>query len=134
MGPIPLRVALEHSRNLATAHVAATIGMEAIGQTVEKFGIMDHMPRDVFDGARRRRDDAAALTAAYAMLDEGGKRITPTLIDRVQDRNGKTIFRADQRVCRGLRQCRMAPSAGAGDPRTIASRSPIRSPPSSSSR
>jgi len=41
------------------------------------------------------------LTAAYAMLDENGKRITPTLIDRVQDRNGKTIFRADQRVCEG---------------------------------
>ena len=41
------------------------------------------------------------LTAAYAMLVNGGKRITPTLIDRVQDRNGKTIFRADQRRCDG---------------------------------
>jgi len=99
MGPIPLRVALEHSRNLATAHVAATIGMEAIGQTVEKFGIMDHMPRLYSMALGAGETTPLRLTAAYAMLDEDGKRITPTLIDRVQDRNGKTIFRADQRVC-----------------------------------
>jgi penicillin-binding protein 1A len=40
-------------------------------------------------------------TAAYAMLDNGGKRITPSLIDRIQDRYGKTIFRADRRACEG---------------------------------
>jgi penicillin-binding protein 1A len=99
MGPIPLRVALEHSRNLATAHVAATIGMEAIGQTVDKFGIMDHMPRLYSMALGAGETTPLRLTAAYAMLDEDGKRITPTLIDRVQDRNGKTIYRADQRVC-----------------------------------
>jgi penicillin-binding protein 1A len=101
MGPIPLRVALEHSRNLATAHVAAAIGMEAIGQTVEKFGIMDHMPRMYSMALGAGETTPLKLTAAYAMLDEDGKRITPTLIDRVQDRNGKTIFRADARVCQG---------------------------------
>ena len=101
MGPIPLRVALEHSRNLATAHVAAAVGMEAIGQTVEKFGIMDHMPRMYSMALGAGETTPLKLTAAYAMLDEDGKRITPTLIDRVQDRNGKTIFRADQRVCKG---------------------------------
>jgi len=101
MGPIPLRVALEHSRNLATAHVAAAIGMEAIGETIEKFGIMDHMPRMYSMALGAGETTPLKLTAAYAMLDENGKRITPTLIDRVQDRNGKTIFRADQRVCEG---------------------------------
>ena len=40
-------------------------------------------------------------TAAYAMLENGGKGITPTLVDRIQDRYGKTIFRADQRECEG---------------------------------
>ena len=101
MGPIPLRVALEHSRNLATAHVAASVGMEAIGQTGEKFGIMDHMPRMYSMALGAGETTPLKLTAAYAMLDEDGKQITPTLIDRVQDRNGKTIFRADQRVCKG---------------------------------
>ena len=56
-------------------------------------------------------------TAAYAMLANGGKRITPTLIDRIQDRNGRTIFRADQRAMRGCGDDRMEEPAGPGDPR-----------------
>jgi len=99
MGPIPLRVALEHSRNAATAHVAAAIGIDAIGETVEKFGIMDKMPRYYSMALGAGETTPLRLTAAYAMIDNGGKRLTPTLIDRVQDRNGKTIFRADQRQC-----------------------------------
>ncbi|HEX6440670.1 MAG TPA: penicillin-binding protein 1A [Stellaceae bacterium] len=101
MGPIPLRVALEHSRNAATAHVAAAIGMEEIGETVEKFGIMDKMPRYYSMALGAGETTPLRLTAAYAMIDNGGKRLTPTLIDRIQDRNGKTIFRADQRPCEG---------------------------------
>ena len=101
MGPIPLRVALEHSRNAATTHVAAAIGMEAIGETIEKFGIMDHMPRMYSMALGAGETTPLRLTAAYAMLDDDGKRITPTLIDRVQDRDGKTIFSADQRPCEG---------------------------------
>jgi penicillin-binding protein 1A len=101
LGTIPLRVALEHSRNAATAHVAAAIGMEAIGQTVEKFGIMDHMPRMYSMALGAGETTPLRHTAAYAMIDNGGKRITPSLIDRIQDRYGKTIFRADQRVCEG---------------------------------
>ena len=73
--------------------------MEAVGQTVESFGIMDHMPREYSMALGAGETTPLRLTAAYAMLDRGGKRITPTLIDRVQDRNGKTIFRADQRPC-----------------------------------
>jgi penicillin-binding protein 1A len=99
MGPIPLRVALEHSRNAATAHVAAAIGMEAIGETLEKFGIMDHMPRMFSMALGAGETTPLRLTAAYAMLDDGGKKLTPTLIDRIQNRDGKTMFRADQRKC-----------------------------------
>jgi penicillin-binding protein 1A len=101
MGPIPLRVALEHSRNAATAHVAASIGMDSIGDTVEKFGIMDKMPRYYSMALGAGETTPLRLTAAYAMIDNGGKRLTPTLIDRIQDRNGKTIFRADNRPCEG---------------------------------
>ena len=73
--------------------------MEAIGQTVEKFGIMDNMPRLYAMALGAGETTPLRHTAAYAMLDNGGKRITPTLIDRIQDRYGKTIFRADQREC-----------------------------------
>jgi penicillin-binding protein 1A len=98
-GPTPLRVALELSLNTVTARLASMIGMEAIAQTVEDFGIMDHMPRMYSMALGAGETTPLRHTAAYAMLDNGGKRITPSLIDRIQDRYGKTIFRADQRVC-----------------------------------
>src|SRR5271166_6471035 len=98
-GPTPLRVALEQSLNAVTARVASMIGMEAIAQTVERFGIMDHMPREYSMALGAGETTLLRHTTAYAMLDNGGKRITPTFIDRVQDRNGATIFRADNRRC-----------------------------------
>jgi penicillin-binding protein 1A len=98
-GPTPLRVALEQSLNAVTARVASIVGLEAIAQTVERFGIMDHMPREYSMALGAGETTLLRHTAAYAMLVNGGKRVTPTFIDRVQDRNGATIFRADQRRC-----------------------------------
>ena len=116
-GPTPLRVALEKSLNTVTARLAAALGMEAIGQTVEKFGIMDRMPRFYAMALGAGETTPLRHTAAYAMLANGGKRITPTLIDRIQDRYGRTIFRADQRECEACGDDRMEEPAGAGDPR-----------------
>jgi penicillin-binding protein 1A len=99
-GPTPLRVALEQSLNAVTARVASMIGMEPIAETAERFGIMDHMPREYSMALGAGETTLLRHTAAYAMLVNGGKRITPTFVDRVQDRNGATIFRADQRSCR----------------------------------
>jgi penicillin-binding protein 1A len=100
-GPTPLRVGLEQSLNAMTARIASIIGMEPIAQTIERFGIMDHTPREYSMALGTGETTPVRLTAAYAMLMNGGKRIAPTLIDRIQDREGKTIFRADQRPCRG---------------------------------
>jgi len=100
-GPTPLRVALEQSLNAVTARVASMIGMEPIAETVERLGIMDHMPREYSMALGAGETTLLRHTAAYAMLVNGGKRITPTFIDRVQDRNGATMFRADQRPCEG---------------------------------
>jgi penicillin-binding protein 1A len=98
-GPLTLRVGVEQSRNLITARLGVTVGIEPIGQTIERFGIMDHMPRVYSMVLGAGETTPLKLTAAYAMLVNGGKKITPTLIDRVQDRNGVTIYRADQRIC-----------------------------------
>jgi len=73
--------------------------MDAIGETVESFGLRDHMPREYSMALGAGETTPLRHAAAYAMLVNGGKRITPTLIDSVQDRNGVTIFRADQRAC-----------------------------------
>ena len=99
-GPTPLRVGLEQSLNAMTARIASIIGMEPIAQTIERFGIMDHTPREYSMALGTGETTPLRLTAAYAMLMNGGKRIAPTLIDRIQDRDGATIFRTDQ-PCHG---------------------------------
>jgi penicillin-binding protein 1A len=101
LGPVPLTVGLAHSLNTVAVRIAAIVGMEAVGETVESFGIMDHMPREYSMSLGAGETTPLKLTAAYAMIVNGGKRITPTLIDRVQDRDGVTIYRADQRPCDG---------------------------------
>jgi penicillin-binding protein 1A len=100
-GLLTLRVGVEQSRNLITARLGETIGLDAVGHSLEAFGIMDHMPRVYSMVLGAGETTPLRLTTAYAMLDNGGKQISPTLIDRVQDRNGTTIYRADQRSCDG---------------------------------
>jgi len=100
-GPTPLRIAIEKSIDTMTVRAAVMIGLEPIAETIEGFGIMDHMPREYSMVLGAGETTPLRMTAAYAMLVNGGKRITPTFIDRIQDRNGATIFRADQRPCPG---------------------------------
>ena len=111
-GPVPLRVGLEESLNLVTARVGMAVGVDTVGEYLKRFGIVDRVPHEysMFIGAEDTT--LLRLAAAYAMLDNGGKKITPTFIDRVQDRNGITIYRADARPCAGCR----APDWGGGPP------------------
>ena len=62
------------------------------------------------------------MATAYSMIVNGGKKITPTLIDRIQDRHGHTIFRHDERVCEGCSAISLGRPAGAVRSRTRASR------------
>lgn len=100
-GPSPMRVGIERSRNLMTVRLAQAIGMEEVSGLVDRFGIMADMPPVLSMALGAGETKLIDITAAYAMLVNGGKRIEPTLIDRVQDRNGATIFRHDMRECPG---------------------------------
>jgi penicillin-binding protein 1A len=101
LGPQPMRIGLEESRNLMTIRLGTVVGLDVVGQYVERFGIMDHMPREYSMLIGATETTLLRLTTAYAMLVNGGKRIAPSFIDRIQDRNGRTIFRADNRTCTG---------------------------------
>jgi penicillin-binding protein 1A len=94
-----LLIGLEESLNLVTARVGATIGLDAVGDAIEKFGIMDHMPREYSFVIGAGETTPLKLATAYAMLVNGGRKIVPSFNDRVQDRDGVTIFRADTRAC-----------------------------------
>jgi len=102
-GPSTLRLGIEKSRNLMTVRLAQTIGMERVVDYAQRFGVVDTLPPHLSFSLGAGETTLLRLTTAYAMLVSGGKRIVPTLIDRVQDRNGRTIFRHDDRSCEGCR-------------------------------
>ncbi|MDX1711151.1 MAG: penicillin-binding protein 1A [Rhodovibrionaceae bacterium] len=98
-GPTPMRVGIEKSRNLMTVRLAQAVGMEKISDTAERFGIVDHMPEVLSMALGAGETTLMRLTNGYAMLVNGGKKIEPALIDRVQDKHGRTVFRNDERDC-----------------------------------
>jgi penicillin-binding protein 1A len=100
-GPTPLRVGIEKSRNVMTVRLANAIGMKAVAEYGKKFGIADDMPELLSFSLGAKETTPMRMTTAYGMIVNGGRKITPTLIDRVQNRDGKTIWRADQRDCKG---------------------------------
>jgi penicillin-binding protein 1A len=100
-GPSPMRLGVEKSRNLMTVRLAQTIGMEKVAQYAEKLGVVENLPRQLSMSIGAGETTLLRLTTAYAMIVNGGKRVTPTLIDRIQDRHGRTVLRHDQRSCDG---------------------------------
>ncbi len=98
-GPSIMRVGIEKSRNLMTARLAMNLGMDEIGDYARRFGLNENLPPLLSMSLGAGETTLLRLTAAYGMLVNGGKKITPSLIDRVQDRNGKTIYRHDGRSC-----------------------------------
>ncbi|MFA6280119.1 MAG: penicillin-binding protein 1A [Bdellovibrionales bacterium] len=100
-GATPLRVGIEKSRNVMTVRLANAIGMDAVVEEAKKFGVVDDMPNLLSFSLGAKETTPLRLAAAYGMIVNGGKKITPTIIDRVQDRDGRTIWRADTRPCEG---------------------------------
>jgi penicillin-binding protein 1A len=99
-GPQPLRIGLQKSLNRMTIRlVHEYVGMKPVAKLLEKFGIMDRVPMQIAMAIGAGETTLERLTTAYAMLANGGKKLEATLIDRIQDRHGKTLFTADKRVC-----------------------------------
>nr|WP_249200241.1 PBP1A family penicillin-binding protein [Thetidibacter halocola] len=103
-GPTPLRTGVEQSRNLMTIRLAQEVGMDIVASYAEKFGVYDNMGRVLANALGSDETTLYQMVAAYAMFANGGERVEPTLIDRVQDRYGNTIYSHDaaagnRRVC-----------------------------------
>ena len=121
-GPSPMRIGIEKSRNLMTVRVAQRIGMDAVARYAERLGVVDRLPRILSMSLGAGETTLLRLTTAYAMLVNGGSKIVPTFLDRIQDRNGRTVFRHDRRPCpdctgipwTGPGRARPARHAGAG--------------------
>ena len=98
-GPSPVRKGIEYSRNLMTVRLAKVVGMETIASYAEKFGVYENMRPYLSMSLGSQETTLYKMVSAYAMFANGGERVLPTLVDRVQDRNGKTVFKHDNRSC-----------------------------------
>ena len=101
-GPTTLRNALKHSLNTVTVRLAQDIGMPLISEYARRFGIYDEqLPNYLSYALGTGETTVMRMVTAYSMIANGGRRVKPTLIDRIQDRYGRTIFKHDTRECRG---------------------------------
>src|SRR6516225_4930849 len=124
-GPATLRFGLEHSRNVMTVRLAQDIGMPLIAEYAKRFGVYDDLPPYLSFSLGAGETTLLRMTTAYAMIDNGGRRVKPTLIDRIQDRYGHTVYRHDERECIG---CDAQKWADQPEPSLIDRREPVLDP------
>ena len=103
-GPSTLRTGIEKSRNLMTVRVAQDVGFEKISRITNRLGIYNDVPELLSVSLGSAETTLVQLTNAYCTFVNGGKKVTPIFIDRIQDRRGKTIFNADKRKCMGCEE------------------------------
>lgn len=107
-GPTPLRTGIERSRNLMTVRLAEEVGMGVVAGYAQRFGVYDKMEPFLANALGSQETTLFDMVSAYAMFANGGERVQPTLVDRVQDRWGTTIYRHDQRNCEDCAQRSLA--------------------------
>jgi penicillin-binding protein 1A len=100
-GPSTLRYGIEQSRNTMTVRLAQDIGMPLIAEYARRFNVYENLPNYLSYSLGAGETTLLKMVAAYSMLDNGGRRIIPTFIDRIQDRYGRTVYKHDQRECQG---------------------------------
>ena len=100
-GPSTLRKGIEYSRNLMTVRIAKILGLDEILNLSKKLNIYEEIPELLSVSLGAAETSLINLTSAYAPFVNGGKKIEPKLISRIQDRRGKTIFQNKNRKCTG---------------------------------
>ena len=99
-----MRTGIEKSRNLITVRIAQKVGFDQISKITNKLGIYNNIPKILSVSLGSAETTLAKLTSAYCTFVNGGKKVTPIFVDRIQDRRGKTIFNADKRKCIGCEE------------------------------
>jgi len=124
-GPTPLRTGIEQSRNLMTIRLAQEVGMDVVGSYAERFGVYDDLSPVLANALGSQETTLFQMVSAYAMFANGGERVQPTLVDRVQDRYGRTVYQHDQRICNDCKQVSLAQGQS---PRVISNRERVMDP------
>jgi len=123
-GWVTMRAALERSLNLVTIRLAQQVGIAAVAETANRFGVIPNMGRYLAMSLGAGETTVLRQAAGYASFVNGGRQVTPTFIDTVQDRHGRLVWRTDQRQCAAC----TAESPIAGPPRLTEERRQIADP------
>ena len=124
-GTQTLRFGVEHSINRMTVRLARDLGMPLIVEYAKRFGVYDNLPPFLSMSIGAGETTVLRMITAYSMFANGGKRIKATLIDRIQDRWGNTIYKHDERLCEG---CDAATWNNQPEPRLIDKREQVIDP------
>jgi penicillin-binding protein 1A len=125
VGPKTLRYGITYSKNLMTVRLARDVGMPLIAEYAKRFGVYDDMLPVLAMSLGAGETTVLRMTAAYSMFANGGRRIKPTMIDRIQDRWGQTIYKHDERQCA---MCKAEEWRGQDEPRIIDKREQVIDP------
>lgn len=98
-GLMTLREGIEKSRNLMTVRLAQDVGMDKISEMSRRIGVNKNLPKLLSMSLGAGDTRLIDMASAYSVLVNGGKKVEPYFIERIQDRNGKTIYKRDQRPC-----------------------------------
>ena len=109
-----------------TVRLANDMGMKLVAEYAERFGVYDKMPPHIAMALGSGETTVMRMVSAYAVMANGGRQIKPSLIDRIQDRYGKTVFKHDERNCEDCVADRMEATSPSRNWSTIPSRCSIR--------
>ena len=99
LGPVPMRKGLEQSRNAITVRMISMIGIDRLIDVAERFGIYKKPPRQYSMVLGSQETTLMQMTTAYAALANGGLKVQPSLIERIDDRHGRVVWKRDARDC-----------------------------------
>jgi penicillin-binding protein 1A len=123
-GYVTIRTALEKSLNLVTVRIAQEVGMDKVADAAARFGVIPNMPKYLSMALGSGETTVLRMAAGYAGFVNGGREVTPTLIDSVQDQRGRLVWRSDPRDCAGCG----AADLNAGPPELTEERKQITDP------
>ena len=124
-GPSTLRLGIERSRNLMTVRLAKDMGMKLVAEYAEQFGVYDKMLPVLAMSLGSGETTVMRMVSAYSVFANGGKQIKPSIIDRIQDRYGKTIYKHDGRTCQ---ECQATAWLNQPEPELIDNREQVLDP------
>ena len=99
-----LRTGVEKSRNLMTVRISQDLGLDKIINFSKKLKIYENPNELLSISLGSTETTLLKLSSAYSSFVNGGKLVTPILIDRIQDSEGNTILNTDNRVCNKCEQ------------------------------